>query len=412
VETGHPTPPATLGEPTPPAVPGELAPPAGAGGDGWGTASGKRRRSLLPPATLGGPTPPAVPGEPAPPAMPGPASFPPAGAGGNGWGTASGKRRRSLLPPPAASGARQTPSPAKRGRSRLPPVAATRRELAPRTSRWWVGAAITVASLLALAFVAHAAVFSGLQHARTQSLAYRDLREALAKAEAPTGQLDLHGELTPLGAPVALLEIPSIGLSEVVREGSTAAVLRGGAGHRRDSVLPGQPGTAVILGRQATYGGPFKNLKSLAPGDQITVTTGQGVATYRVFGLRRAGDPVPEDLPTGQGRLELMTADGLALFPSGVLHVDAELVTGPHPGSSKVMAYAALPASERAMGQDPGAWLTVFFVGTLAAGVVAALIWLWRTWGRRQAWLIGVPVTFALGAALADSIMSALPNLL
>ncbi|MDR2453128.1 MAG: class E sortase [Bifidobacteriaceae bacterium] len=271
---------------------------------------------------------------------------------------------------------------------------------------------MTATSALLLAFVAHAAVLSGLQHQRAQTLAYEELRVTLAKAEAPTGQLDLNGQMVALGTPVALLEIPKIGLREVVLEGTTAAVLRGGAGHRRDSVLPGQPGTAVVLGRQATYGGVFSELHRLAPGDAITVTTAQGQATYQVFALRRAGDPLPEALRSGQARLELMTGDGLALFPSGVLHVDAELVTQAHGVSQKVMAYAALPAAERAMGQAEGAWYTAFFAAVFCAGAGFGVWWLWRSWGRWQAWLIGLPVLLALGIACADSAMNALPNLI
>jgi LPXTG-site transpeptidase (sortase) family protein len=265
---------------------------------------------------------------------------------------------------------------------------------------------------LLLAFVAHAAIFSGLQHQLSQWRAYDDLRSSLAKAEAPTGQLDLNEEMVAPGTPVALLQIPSLGLSEVVLEGSSGKVLRGGAGHRRDSVLPGQPGTSVVLGRQATYGGPFRELRRLVPGDQITITTGQGVATYRVFGLRRAGDRLPEPLLAGQGRLELMTADGLALFPNGILHVDAELITQTQPSSSKVMAYAALPVAERALGQDSAAWFIALPGLVFCVAAAAGVWWLWKYWGRRQAWLIGLPVLLALGLASADAVMNALPNLL
>jgi LPXTG-site transpeptidase (sortase) family protein len=284
--------------------------------------------------------------------------------------------------------------------------------LAPRDARWWVGLVVTVASLLALVFVVHAAVISGLRHERAQALAYQDLRLALAKAEAPTGQLDLNGEMVAAGTPVALLQIPTLSLSEVVLEGTTAKALQDGPGHRRDSVLPGQPGTAVIMGRQATYGGPFRELRRLVPGDQITITTGQGAATYRVFALRRSGDPLPERLRPGQGRLELITGDGLALFPSGALHVDAELVSEPFPGSSKVMAYAALPAAERAMGQDSSAWFLAFFAIVFTAAAGLGIWWLWRSWGQWQAWLIGLPIALALGVSCVDSIMNALPNLI
>ncbi|MBE1877654.1 sortase [Myceligenerans pegani] len=311
--------------------------------------------------------------------------------------------------------ARNTPA-SRRRRARLAAavaaVGSAPRPKAPRDGRWWAGAAIMTVSMLLIAFVGHAALFSAAQHHREQVLAYDELRTSLARATTPVGQLDLDGDLVEPGAPVALLEIPALGLSEVVAEGSTSRVLRSGPGHRRDSVMPGQAGTSVILGRQLTYGGPFGGLERLVPGDEIRVTTGQGEHTFQVFNLRRAGDPLPEPLAAGQGRLELMTADGLQLFPSGVLHVDAQLVSEVQPTPTKVLAEPALPAEERAMAGDDGAWYTAFFVLTFFVAAGAALWWLWTSWGRWHAWLIGVPVLLALGVTCADIVMDALPNLL
>lgn len=294
----------------------------------------------------------------------------------------------------------------------LAAAAAAPRQQVPRDGRWWAGAAILTVSMLLLAFVAHAAVFSTTQHNRAQLLAYDELRTSLAKAETPVGQLDLNGELVEPGTPVALLEIPALGVSEVVAESSTSRVLRSGPGHRRDSVLPGQAGTSVILGRQLTYGGPFGGLDRLVPGDEIHVTTGQGRHTFQVFGLRRAGDPLPEPIGDGQGRLELMTADGLQLFPSGVLHVDAQLTSDLQETPTKVLAEPALPDAEREMAGDDGSWFTAFFVLVFFAAAGVALWWLWTSWGRWHAWLIGVPVLLALGVTCADIVMDALPNLL
>ncbi len=139
--------------------------------------------------------------------------------------------------------------------------------------------AITAVSLLLLAFVAQAMVFSALQHQRDLVVGYDQLRATLAKGETPVGQLDVNGDLVAPGTPVALLQIPQLGVSEVVREGTTAAVLRSGPGHRRDTVMPGQAGTSVIMGRQTSYGGPFAEVGRLTPGSSIVVTTGQGAAT-------------------------------------------------------------------------------------------------------------------------------------
>jgi LPXTG-site transpeptidase (sortase) family protein len=266
--------------------------------------------------------------------------------------------------------------------------------------------------MLLLAFVGHAAVVSGLQHRRAQLVAYDSLRVTLAKAETPVGQLDYAGNMVEPGTPIALLEIPAIGLTEVIREGTTAQVLRGGVGHRRDSATPGQAGTAVLLGRHTTYGGPFGKLAFLVPGDTITLTTGQGVHTYRAVALRRAGDRLPAPLRAGQGRLELMTADGPALFATDILHADAELVSEVQPAAAKVMAYPALPTTEQAMGQDTSALFSAFFGLVFFAAAGIGLWWLWRTWGRWHAWLVGAPVVLALGIACSDTIINALPNLL
>ncbi len=296
-------------------------------------------------------------------------------------------------------------------RRRLPPSSAPR-PLAPRDSRWWVGAAVLTVSVLLLSFVVHVVLLSGAQHYRAQSLAYTELRGTLAKAEVPVGQLTNDEELVPAGTPLALVESSAIGLSEVVMEGTTAAVLRTGPGHRRDSVMPGQAGTAVILGRQTTYGGPFAQLNRFEPGDDIVITTGQGTHIYRVFGLRRAGDPMPEELRSGEGRLELQTADGLALFPSGVLYVDAELVSPVQQTPSRVLASPALPPEERAMGQNGEVWFVALFLLVFFAAAAIGAVWLWRTWGRRHAWLVAVPILLLLGVAAADAAMNALPNLL
>jgi sortase A len=65
------------------------------------------------------------------------------------------------------------------------------------------------------------------------------------------------------GTPVALLEIPRLGLREVIVEGTSSDPMMSGPGHRRDTPLPGQVGTSVIAGWRATYGGPFRSIDQL-----------------------------------------------------------------------------------------------------------------------------------------------------
>ena len=295
---------------------------------------------------------------------------------------------------------------------RLPARQKPAKQLPPRGARWYVGAAVLVLSVLLLSFVADATTFSWLQYNRAQSLEYSELRSSLAEATTPVGQLDEKRHLVKPGTPVALLRIPKLGISQVIAEGTDAGVLRSGPGHRRDSVMPGQAGTAVVMGRQTTYGGPFGSIGQLVPGNTITITTGQGANTFRVVDVRRDSDPEPAPTAADAGRLELITADGLPLLPHGGLHVDAELVSKVQTTPSQVMSYPALPTDERAMGQDLAAWGGAAFAFAAFIGAGILLTWLWRVWGRRQAWLIGVPIMVALAATVADQVLDALPNLM
>jgi len=281
-----------------------------------------------------------------------------------------------------------------------------------RDGRWWTGAVLLAISALMVALVVHISFASNLQHARDQAVGYDELRTSLAKAVTPVGQLDFEKKLVPDGTPVALLEIPSIGLREVVSQGTTGTVLRSGPGHSADTVMPGQEGTSTILGRQAAYGGPFNSLTRLSIGSEITVTTGQGVQTFTVFGTRKAGDPLPSPAQKGQGRLELVTADGPALLPNGALYIDAQLTTKSVATPAFQFSTLALPEADQPMAMDPGAWIGVFF--SMQWVILASLgaLWLRRRWGAWQTWIVSAPVILALAIATADGIGSALPNLI
>ncbi len=241
---------------------------------------------------------------------------------------------------------------------------------------------------------------------------YQQLRSELALATAPLGQLDVDKTLVANGTPIAVMTIARLGISEVIVQGTTPSDLTAGPGHRRDTVFPGQVGTSIIMGRQATYGGPFGNLSGLAPGDKIEIITGQGTSKYQVFGVRREGDLLPENLKAGEGRLELITADGIPLAPSGALHIDASLESKVQTTPSPVFTKEVLDPSELAMASDPGGWFaTLFWLQWLTVAVVA-LRWVRARWGMWQTWMISLPVLLALGAATANAAMTILPNLL
>ncbi|MER5826598.1 class E sortase, partial [Streptomyces mirabilis] len=276
----------------------------------------------------------------------------------------------------------------------------------------FAGAALCVLAALLLGFAANLTIVGHLQHARDQQTAYDEFRRQLALGTAPVGQRGYDGRMLEPGAPVALLRIPALGLKEVVGEGTTSGVLMSGPGHRRDTPLPGQAGTSVIMGRQWGYGSPFNDLHQLPLGTEIRLTTGQGTATYKVSSLRRKGDPLPPTLKQGQGRLTLITADGAPYTPSGTLRVDATLASAVQPALPRPLALGWIDESEQALGTENAAWLSVFLWSQGLLGAALLTMAAYRVWGRWQTWIVCVPVLTALGLAVSGAATRLLPNLL
>ena len=271
---------------------------------------------------------------------------------------------------------------------------------------------ITILGALLLGFVADITLVGQLRHIRDQDAAYSELRSELANGTTPVNQTGEDGALLPLGQPVGLLEIPSLGIREVVLEGTTSAVLRSGVGHRRDTPLPGQPGTSYIFGRKAAYGRPFARLDHAARGQRIFVTTGQGRQAFTVIGVRRAGDLQPPALTDGGGRLTLVTATGPDYLPTGTLRVDADLVSEAQPGGPRPLGFGALPPAEKAMVGEPGAWLPILLWAQGLAAAALLVAWVRTRWGRWQVWLAGLPLLLAVAVGLSDQFARLLPNVM
>jgi sortase A len=90
-------------------------------------------------------------------------------------------------------------------------------------------------------------------------------------------------ERMPLpGDAIGRLEIPAIGVSEYVVEGTDTANLRKGPGHYPDTPLPGQPGTVAVAGHRTTYGAPFRDIDKLRRGHRALFDTPYGRFVYRV----------------------------------------------------------------------------------------------------------------------------------
>ncbi|ABL80442.1 MULTISPECIES: class E sortase [unclassified Nocardioides] len=317
--------------------------------------------------------------------------------------------RRALLKVPGAAsrpgGSRKQPErPARTARRPARPVGPPTGADAASSV---LSSAFTMIAIVCLWVAAQLLFLGSISQNRAQDLLYDELRADLAAATAPLGPV------VPVGDPVALLTIPSIGVEQVVVEGTASGDLLDGPGHRRDTVLPGQVGTSVVYGRAATYGAPFADLPDLRAGDEVEVTGAQGRTTYTVLGVRRAGDPLPQPVADGSARLTLVTAEGSgrlgAITPESVVYVDADATKAfPAPPGRP----GAVPDSEKAMAADDGALpllaLCLALLLALTLGVVAAR----QRWSTALVWVVASPLAIALSWAATDVVMRLLPNLI
>lgn len=85
------------------------------------------------------------------------------------------------------------------------------------------------------------------------------------------------------GEMLGILDIPRIGLSSVVEQGSDAHVLRNSVGHIPGTALPGESGNTALAAHRDTY---FRHLSELRPGDQILFHSMVGTYRYTVQSTR------------------------------------------------------------------------------------------------------------------------------
>ena len=88
------------------------------------------------------------------------------------------------------------------------------------------------------------------------------------------------------GAPVGRIEIPRVGASYVVVNGTDTEDLISGPGIYTETTFPGIPGTTAIAGHRTTYLAPFREINFLKPGNHILLQMPYAHFTYTVIGQR------------------------------------------------------------------------------------------------------------------------------
>jgi sortase A len=119
----------------------------------------------------------------------------------------------------------------------------------------------------------------------------------------PAANPDTTANSFETGSAIGRLEIPRLGLSVVVLEGSDTGTLRLGVGRLRGSSWAGDPGNIVLAGHRDTF---FRSLRQIRPGARISLRTTQGTFLYTVGWTKVVN-------PTDTGDLQATAAPALTL---------------------------------------------------------------------------------------------------
>jgi sortase A len=273
------------------------------------------------------------------------------------------------------------------------------------------GKTLIALGVLILLFVGYQLWGTGLAHDRNQ----RNLRSQFAKDLAGATTTVPAPTATPTTAPpttlpallsqgdaAAVIDIPKIGLDEVVVEGVGVEELKKGVGHYPDTKMPGEKGNAALAGHRTTYGHPFNRIDELVPGDEITVTTRVGTFKYSVM-EKKVVTPetvsVLDDTP--DSRLTLTTCHPMYSAEKRLIVV-AKLMSAPIEPPAGAPTTPSPPRTRQlAAGGEAVAGLSGAGAANrpaIAWGILAGSVWLaaWaigRWSGRRwTAYLVCAPV--------------------
>jgi sortase A len=161
----------------------------------------------------------------------------------------------------------------------------------PKKDWYWflgrLGSSLIILGLLMFLFVGYQLWGTGIEEAQSQNkLENRFSEIAVATSTTPSTSLAPSTSEPPVvttvapskpivineGDPIAIIDMPTIGVTKYVVAGVQTADLKKGPGHYPATPFPGELGNASIAGHRTTYGEPFRHLDDLNIGDPIVIT--------------------------------------------------------------------------------------------------------------------------------------------
>ena len=130
--------------------------------------------------------------------------------------------------------------------------------------------------------------------------------DAAVKSAAPSGDVAIRH-----AAPVARLQIPKIGLDEIVLEGIDDDAMNGGPGHYPGSSLPGGAGNSIISAHRDRH---FRKLGELAVGDTVVTQSGSTTTRWVIVKRQVVGKERPVLFPAKSATLTLTTCWPIRYF--------------------------------------------------------------------------------------------------
>jgi sortase A len=163
----------------------------------------------------------------------------------------------------------------------------------------WTRNILLITGILAISYVAITLISAGIYQ--------KDVLSILDK-QIQVEEQDKTEQTTPIikeGDVLGRIDIPRIGVSVGILQGTTSRTLRLGVGHIKGTALPGEPGNIGIAGHRDTY---FRALKDIHKDDEIQIQTATGIARYEVDWIQiTAPSNVSVLAPTAESSLTLVT---------------------------------------------------------------------------------------------------------
>ncbi|HVM68662.1 MAG TPA: sortase [Gaiellaceae bacterium] len=88
------------------------------------------------------------------------------------------------------------------------------------------------------------------------------------------------------GDAVGRLRLPTLGVSEMIVNGTDDPSLKRGPGRYLGSAMPGEGELVYVAGHRTTYGAPFSRIDQLKAGDPVLVELPYATFEYRITGHR------------------------------------------------------------------------------------------------------------------------------